>query len=225
MSRKRPAPGSAPIGYPPTTQQMQNSYQNGTQNGTQNLTDDQFFNWGANGQSPSTYPNQPTYNMSAPAFPPQPIPQASNQVARRPMNQVAPRPQQQNNQWPVEQAVTPVQQQQEPATTWTDDIDELVAKAQIAKRESQSKRKQIPPFVMKLHRLVSAPHWCATKAMADKQQLSRKPQKHRPDSMGRRWQILRCPQRRRVRQQADSRAVQAQQLCFLCAPTQHVRFS
>lgn len=67
------------------------------------------------------------------------------------------RPPQQNNAWAPEQSVTPMQQQQqqpqqEHATTWSDDIDELLAKAQVAKREAQSKRKQIPPFVMKLHR-------------------------------------------------------------------------
>lgn len=44
--------------------------------------------------------------------------------------------------------------QQDQSTNWSDDIDELVAKAQIAKKEAESRRKQIPPFVMKLHRLV-----------------------------------------------------------------------
>jgi len=65
-----------------------------------------------------------------------------------------------------DQAVSPVQQQQqgqqESPTTWSDDIDELVAKAQVAKKEAQSKRKQIPPFVMKLHRSVSTSSSCAT---------------------------------------------------------------
>ncbi|KAK5951085.1 Heat shock transcription factor [Knufia fluminis] len=159
MSRKRPAPGTSPVGYSSTTQPMQSTYQNGAQN----LNDDQFFNWGATGQNPSTYPNQPMYNMPAPAFPPQQITQPSNQLTRRHLNQVVPRPQQQDNQWPVEQAATSVQQQQqqqqqqEPPTTWSDDIDELVAKAQVAKREAQSKRKQIPPFVMKLHSFLENP--------------------------------------------------------------------
>ena len=57
------------------------------------------------------------------------------------MNQMVPRPQQ-NNQWGAErEAITPAQQQ-EPPTTWSDDINELVAKAQVAKREAQSKKKQ-----------------------------------------------------------------------------------
>ena len=153
MSRKRPAPGASPIGYSSNPQQMQNMYQNGEQS----LTDEQFFNWGANGQNPGAYTNQPTYNMPAPSYPSQSMSQPSNQLARRPMNQVVSRPQQQNNAWVPEQSVTPVQQQQPPQqqdspTSWSDDINELVAKAQVAKREAQSKRKQIPPFVLKLHR-------------------------------------------------------------------------
>ena len=35
---------------------------------------------------------------------------------------------------------------------WVDDIAELEARAQVAKKEAQSKRKQIPPFVQKLNR-------------------------------------------------------------------------
>jgi heat shock transcription factor len=35
---------------------------------------------------------------------------------------------------------------------WGDDLAELEARAQIAKREAQAKRKQIPPFVQKLNR-------------------------------------------------------------------------
>lgn len=56
-----------------------------------------------------------------------------------------------------EQPSTPVPQQ-DPGTSWSDDIDELVARAQVAKRDAQSKRKQIPPFVLKLHRSVETSH-------------------------------------------------------------------
>jgi heat shock transcription factor, other eukaryote len=38
---------------------------------------------------------------------------------------------------------------------WGDDIEELERQAQIAKREAQAKRKQIPPFVQKLNRYVA----------------------------------------------------------------------
>jgi heat shock transcription factor len=39
-----------------------------------------------------------------------------------------------------------------PDPEWGDDIADLEARAQVAKRESQGKRKQIPPFVQKLNR-------------------------------------------------------------------------
>lgn len=110
MSRKRPAPGTSPVGY----QQPQP------------LTDDQFFDWGSNGQ-----------------------PQYQQQIARRPIQDVS-RP---DMTRPTQVVPRPAQWMNEvPEQTWSDDIDELVAKAQVAKKEAQSRRKQIPPFVMKLHR-------------------------------------------------------------------------
>lgn len=41
---------------------------------------------------------------------------------------------------------------------WGDDLLELERKAQVAKKDAQAKRKQIPPFVQKLSRSVSPPH-------------------------------------------------------------------
>lgn len=153
MSRKRPAPGASPIAYGPQNQQVQSTY---AQSGP--LTDDQFFNWGANGD-PASYPNQPMYAIPPNSYPPQAGSAPSNQgnqLARRPVNQVVPRQSQANGQWAPDQhtgaAGQQQPQQQEMPTTWSDDINELVAKAQVAKREAQSKRKQIPPFVLKLHR-------------------------------------------------------------------------
>ena len=35
---------------------------------------------------------------------------------------------------------------------WGDDIEALEQRAQVAKREAQARRKQIPPFVQKLNR-------------------------------------------------------------------------
>lgn len=130
MSRKRPAPGTAPLNYQSQSQQAQP------------LTDDQFFDWGSTAQNPTSYQNQYVPNV------PQ---QPSNQVARRPMTQVMNVAQ--PAQWMSE---TP---QQDQSTNWSDDIDELVAKAQVAKKEAESRRKQIPPFVMKLHRLVMSYPW------------------------------------------------------------------
>lgn len=143
------------MGYPASAQQMPNTYQPSGPG----LTDEQFFNWGANGQNPDAYSSQPMYNMSGgPTYSPQSNTQPSNQVARRPMNQVVPRAPQ-NTQWAGDQAAAPDHQpqQQDSATTWSDDIDELVEKAQVAKREAQSKRKQIPPFVLKLHSFLENP--------------------------------------------------------------------
>lgn len=154
MSRKRPAPGTSPVGYQQQNPQLQGNYQGAVQP----LTDDQFFNWGANGQDPVSYPNQPMYNMQPNQFQNQaqrpqqaPPPNQSNQLARRPVNnQVVSRPPPQNGEW--SQQVQTQQQQQDSPETWSDDINDLLRRAQDAKRESQSKRKQIPPFVMKLHR-------------------------------------------------------------------------
>jgi hypothetical protein len=113
MSRKRPAPGTSPLGY----QQPQP------------LTDEQFLDWGANGQ-----------------------PQYQQQIARRSIQDVQPT---QDMTRPTQVVARPTQWMNEvPEQTWSDDIDELVAKAQVAKKDAQSRRKQIPPFVMKLHRLV-----------------------------------------------------------------------
>lgn len=154
MSRKRPAPGASPVGYGQQNQQMQNAYVQPAP-----LTDDQFFNWGAN-SDPATYQAQPMYGMHQSQYPPQAASAPSNQanqLARRPINQAVTRQPQANGQWTTEQSASAVnqqqqQQQQETSTAWSDDINDLVAKAQVAKREAQSKRKQIPPFVLKLHR-------------------------------------------------------------------------
>ena len=35
---------------------------------------------------------------------------------------------------------------------WSDDLEELERKAEIAKKDAQAKRKQIPPFIQKLSR-------------------------------------------------------------------------
>lgn len=88
--------------------------------------------------------------MAQPVYPPNNLP-PPNQLARRPMNQIATIPNSNGNQWipdPNSATATAVN------GGWEDDIDELEQKAQVAKRDSQAKRKQIPPFVLKLRRLV-----------------------------------------------------------------------
>jgi len=150
MSRKRPAPGTTPPGFSQQPQQMQNGFENTVQ---PPMTDDQFLNWGTDGPNSSAYNNPQMYNLPQNPYPAQSPTRNSNQLARRPMSQALTRQPTQTNLWMPEQAATPTQQQ-DSAPAWSDDIDELVARAQIAKRDAQSKRKQIPPFVLKLHRLV-----------------------------------------------------------------------
>ena len=53
-----------------------------------------------------------------------------------------------NETWPVVQDSTV----QPPVDSWMDEHDDLNRRAEIAKRETQAKRKQIPPFVQKLSR-------------------------------------------------------------------------
>lgn len=149
MSRKRPAPGTTPPGFSHQPQQYQSNFGNNTQD----MSDDQFLTWGANGQDANMYANPPMYNLPQNTYPTSNQVQPSTQLARRPVSQMVTRPPAQASQWMPEQASTPVQQP-EANTNWTDDIDELVTKAQAAKRDSLSKRKQIPPFVLKLHRQV-----------------------------------------------------------------------
>lgn len=152
FSRKRPAPGSDPVSYP---SQMQNPAPAFNDAQGQTLSNDQFLQWGQTGQpAPGPSFNDNSYAMNANAYPqsnPQSVPPPSNQLTRRPMAQLTSRmvpPNQDDNTWvdtsngggnPTDAA-------------WADDIAELEAKAQVAKREAQAKRKQIPPFVQKLNR-------------------------------------------------------------------------
>lgn len=150
FSRKRPAPGADPVSYPAQMQNPAPAFNDGL---GQQLSNDQFLQWGQSGQPGPSY-NDNSFAMNASAYPqgnPQNIPQPSNQLARRPMGQLAaraPRMHDDGNTW-VDTSDGGVH------TTdpgWGDDIAELEAKAQVAKKEAQAKRKQIPPFVQKLNR-------------------------------------------------------------------------
>lgn len=152
FSRKRPAPGADPMSYPSQMQNPAPAFNDGV---GQQLSNDQFLQWGQNGQSTSgpSY-NDNSYAMNANTYPQNNlpnIPQPSNQLTRRPMAQMTsrvPQPNQDGNNW-IETSnggTNPNEQD------WGDDIAELEARAQVAKREAQSKRKQIPPFVQKLNR-------------------------------------------------------------------------
>lgn len=93
-------------------------------------------------------------NQATPAPPPPPPPPTvSNQLARRPVaHHLVPRTTFANtggDSWPIipEDSMQPPQDQ-----VWRNSNDELEREAQIARRDTQAKRKQIPPFVQKLSR-------------------------------------------------------------------------
>ncbi|OAP61553.1 hypothetical protein AYL99_03756 [Fonsecaea erecta] len=151
FSRKRPAPGADPVSYPVQMQNPAPALNDGL--GPQ-LSNDQFLQWGQTGQ-PAAVPsyNDASFAMNASAYPasnPQPVPQPSNQLTRRHVAQLAarpPRPNEDGNSW-MEHPNGGVQP---PNPEWEDDISVLEARAQVAKREAQLRRKQIPPFVQKLN--------------------------------------------------------------------------
>ncbi|KAF7503773.1 hypothetical protein GJ744_003265 [Endocarpon pusillum] len=147
VSRKRPAPGTSPIPYqdayaPPLAGLEEYA-------GLDPLvSDDQFLQFGYQPQAdkPSTpysevaTPQSQSYNSD--------IAPGSNQLARRPANPVVPRDQSHRDssdlQWAEQADIQRVE------VAWGDDLEDLKRRAQVAKREAQSKRKQIPPFVQKL---------------------------------------------------------------------------
>ena len=148
LSRKRPAPGTSPVQY-------QSSYAPPSGLGSYGgldpqLSNDQFLQFGYqpqtdNSQTPhidNSIPKQPDYISD--------VTKASNQLARRPANQVVARDRGRAESSDLQRMKQEDGQQLQSALS--DDIGELKQKAQVAKREAQSKRKQIPPFVQKLAR-------------------------------------------------------------------------
>ena len=146
MSRKRPAPGANPAPYQQPIQQqpMYNT------NAGQQLSDDQFLQWGQS-QAQNAYQDASLYGVNNSKYNANAI-QPSNQLTRRPpMNQVVQRPRHEPasvQSW-VEEPQSAVD------GAWADDIQDLEQKAQVAKKDAQAKRKQIPPFVQKLNRYVT----------------------------------------------------------------------
>lgn len=126
------------------------------------LPNDQLLRWGQNGEA-IPFPDAASYNMNAygtnaianPQFQ-QPL-QPSNQLARRPINRqivsTGPRTGYDNlgDPWGGfgdDGLLDP----QNGIMEENDNIELLEERAVIAKRDAQSKRKQIPPFVQKLSR-------------------------------------------------------------------------
>ncbi|TVY58358.1 Heat shock factor protein, partial [Lachnellula suecica] len=101
--------------------------------------------------------NYPGNGLSQPGFD-QPVPAPSTQLARRPMNRQQLVSTGQRPAFDVTGAGDPwgqfgdetIMDPQTPGMEDSDTIEMLEEKAAVAKRESQAKRKQIPPFVQKL---------------------------------------------------------------------------
>lgn len=155
ITRKRPAPGTVPAVHPQLDAVP--NFQNPNPNPNSQLSNDQFLQWGQNPPAnvvntsyvdPSAYASStyaPTQDLSGPTA------STSNQLARRPPpNQLVSR----NRGY--EQAPTTYTDNSAGAGAregaWGESIEELYNRARAAKREAQSKRKQIPPFVQKLSR-------------------------------------------------------------------------
>lgn len=160
--RKRPAPGSVPA--MPQQQQM-------TAQGfpaSNQVPNDQYLRWGQGGESGAFDPqfainngiNMGSYganNVSNPQYQ-QPVSATNTQLARRPMSRqlvTAPRTAYDNvnDPWgPFGDDTMLDPQTADGMMEESDSIERLEERAVIAKRDAQSKRKQIPPFVQKLSR-------------------------------------------------------------------------
>ena len=147
-TRKRPAPGASPMQSPQSQNIAAVTHNSATTTATMT---DPYVPWPQ--QNSISYPD-PTSgygsNLYASA---NGIPAThSNQLARRSMGQqMVPRASYNDSAgeaWPV----VPENMVQPPAEGWVNENDDLNQRAEVAKRETQAKRKQIPPFVQKLSR-------------------------------------------------------------------------
>lgn len=149
MARKRPAPGTTPVVHP----QMGAASNFSSTNPGSQLSNDQFLQWGqdpSNATSDASF-SDTSYNTGTyPTAVPTGSAAISNQLARRQPNQLVSR----NRGY--EQAPTYVDHTGNAGDgesgAWEESLDELNQRAEVAKREAQEKRKQIPPFVQKLSR-------------------------------------------------------------------------
>ncbi|KAK5797353.1 hypothetical protein VI817_003644 [Penicillium citrinum] len=153
MTRKRPAPGTAPAAHA-----QMGTIPNYANPGSQ-LSNDQFLQWGqnpsANAINTSSLNDSSAYTQQAYQAP-QDIPAVtSNQLTRRqqPSQQLVSRNrgyEQAPTVYPDHNATVGPGE----SGAWGESLEELYQRAQVAKRDSQAKRKQIPPFVQKLSRYV-----------------------------------------------------------------------
>ena len=163
-SRKRAAPGASPA-VPNLAMQNQPFPAAAAQQAAndQQQQQQQYMRWNQGAGDNAVFPDMnfgmPPYGtnggVSSAPFQ-QAVPAQSTQLARRPVNQQlvppAGRTQFENpNEWGLtEELFDPNAQMGGHAEN--DSIERLEERAQVAKREAQAKRKQIPPFVQKLNR-------------------------------------------------------------------------
>ncbi|KAF8861517.1 hypothetical protein BDZ45DRAFT_687599 [Acephala macrosclerotiorum] len=151
--RKRPAPGSSPTFQ---ASQMPQSYTAASQ-----VSNPELLRWSQQPDN-TAYPD-PAFNMNN---------YGANGLSQTPFDQTLPTSSQQLARRPINRQLIPTGQRQfdNPDNTWgafgdesmldaqhangvleeNDNIEQLEQRAQMAKRDAQSKRKQIPPFVQKL---------------------------------------------------------------------------
>lgn len=154
-SRKRPAPGASP--------NLNVAMQNQQFPGQQPVANGEFMRWDTNPVDNTMYPdlnfNMAGYNANNVSNPPQyhtGLPAApSTQLARRPNNRHLMQTEQRaqfdsSNDWHLTEEGAYDPNNQLGALAENDSIERLEERAQLAKRDAQSKRKQIPPFVQKL---------------------------------------------------------------------------
>lgn len=153
LSRKRPAPGTSPVQYNgPFAQPLGYGY-----GGLDPLISDEQLNQygysnnldqGRIGYNPSTNSLQQSDGHTGPGD--------TNQLARRPAAEIVMHEPTQPNSARSRKEDQVENAQQKLDSAWGEDLNDLKQRAQVAKRDAQSKRKQIAPFVQKLARY--APH-------------------------------------------------------------------
>ncbi|KAJ5786539.1 uncharacterized protein N7503_011751 [Penicillium pulvis] len=152
MTRKRPAPGTTPAVHP----QMGTVPNYSSANPNSQLSNDQFLQWGqnpaVNAVNASSYAENPAYhqgNINAQDVPAAATANNSQLARRQQANQLVSR-NRGYEQTPVAYSEHNPSGNPGESGAWGESLEELYARAQAAKRESQAKRKQIPPFVQKL---------------------------------------------------------------------------
>ncbi|KAJ5765207.1 Heat shock factor (HSF)-type DNA-binding [Penicillium odoratum] len=151
ITRKRPAPGTTPAVHP----QMGAVPNYPSANPGSQLSNDQFLQWGqnpaVNAVNASSYAENSAYNQGNINAQDVPSPATTNnQLARRQQaNQLVSR-NRGYEQAPVTYSDQNANGNPGESGAWGESLEELYARALAAKRESQAKRKQIPPFVQKL---------------------------------------------------------------------------